>query len=229
MSLERILESEVMDSQKEADEYNDMDHSQVNQSFVEDLLAFAASLKPPNSDLELGDVLDLGTGTALIPIELCRQHESCRVMAVDLAASMLDLAVYNIEASSMTQRITLSQADAKQLGFDDGIFDVVMSNSIVHHIPEPSGCLEQMVRVTSDGGIIFVRDLMRPDDLETLESLVETYAGEETEYSRKMFRDSLQAALSLAEIQQMGSELGFDPGTVQATSDRHWTWTAREE
>jgi ubiquinone/menaquinone biosynthesis C-methylase UbiE len=229
MSLERILESEVMDSQKEADEYNDMEHSQVNQSFVEDLLAYAASLQPPNSDLELGDVLDLGTGTALIPIELCRQHESCRVMAVDLAASMLDLAVYNIEASSMTQRITLTQADAKQLGFDDGIFDVVMSNSIVHHIPEPSGCLEQMVRVTSDGGIIFVRDLMRPDDLETLESLVETYAGSETEYSRKMFRDSLQAALSLAEIQQMVSELGFDPDTVEATSDRHWTWAAREE
>ena len=228
MALERILEPEVMDSREEAEQYNDMDHSEVNRCFVEDLLAFATSLQTSNSDLDLGDVLDLGTGTALIPIELCRQSKSCRVMAIDLATSMLDLAVYNIETRGMAQRITLVQADAKYLGFDDETFDVAMSNSIVHHIPEPRGCLEQIVRVTRKGGIIFVRDLKRPDDLETLEKLVDSYAREETEFSRNLFRNSLHAALSLAEIQQKVDEIGFDPETVQATSDRHWTWTAQK-
>jgi len=95
-------------------------------------------------------------------------------MAADLAASMLDLAVYNLEASSLTHRITLTQADVKKLGFEDSMFDVAMSNSTVHHLPDPIGSLEHMVRVTSAGGILFVRDLMRPDDLETLEKLVET-------------------------------------------------------
>jgi len=234
MALERILEPEVMDSPKEAQEYNDMDHSAVNEMYVAELLAFAMGNvemdreldddSNDDDDFELGDVLDLGTGTALIPIELCRQHAGCRVMAVDLAASMLDLAVYNVEANSMTERINLAQIDAKNMGFEDGMFDVSMSNSIIHHIAEPLESLRQMVRVTAEGGIIFVRDLMRPDDEETLEEIVKTYAGEESEYSQKLFRDSLHASLSLEEIRAMVKELGFDPESVQATSDRHWTW-----
>jgi ubiquinone/menaquinone biosynthesis C-methylase UbiE len=223
-----------MDSDQEAKEYNEMDHSEVNRRFVKDLLAFARSIADSetetdaDSDIEceLGDVLDMGTGTALIPIELCKQHPDCRVMAIDMAVSMLDLARYNVEAQTMTERITLAQIDAKQMGFENGQFDVVMSNSIIHHIPEPNDCLIEMVRVTGDGGILFVRDLMRPDDLETLEGLVQAYAGEETEYSRKLFRDSLHAALSLDEIRSLVSDYGFDPATVEATSDRHWTWAA---
>lgn len=224
--LERILEPEVMDSEQEAQEYNDMDHSEVNGRFVEELLAYARSTA--DEAFELGDVLDLGTGTALIPIELCIRHEGCRVMAVDMAVSMLELARYNLEAKGMIERITLAQVDAKTMGYDDGSFDVVMSNSIVHHIPEPIECMSQMVRVTADGGMLFVRDLMRPHDLETLEGLVQTYAGDESEYSRKLFRDSLHAALSIDEIQELVETLGFDPNSVQSSSDRHWTWAARK-
>jgi ubiquinone/menaquinone biosynthesis C-methylase UbiE len=224
--LKRILEPEVMESSEDADEYNDMDHSKVNQAFVAELLAFAESQTEPDEVLELGDVLDLGTGTALIPVELCKQHYACRVMAVDLAASMLDLAVYNLEVHSMTERITLAQVDAKTMGFDNGNFDLVMSNSIIHHIPEPMDCLKQMVRVTCEGGLLFIRDLMRPADLETLQSLVQTYAGEESEYCRRLFGDSLHAALTLEEIRALVVELGFEAETVQATTDRHWTWMA---
>ncbi len=41
-----------------------------------------------------------------------------------------------------------------------------------------------------------------------------------------MFAASLHAALTLAEIRQLVAKLGFQPQTVQATSDRHWTWAA---
>jgi ubiquinone/menaquinone biosynthesis C-methylase UbiE len=230
--LERKLEPEVMDSQEEAQEYNDMDHSEVNRRFVEDLLAYVRSTRENQAEVEggfeIGDVLDLGTGTALIPIELCQQHEHCRVMAVDMAVSMLELARYNIEVKGLTERITLTRVDAKRMGYDDGMFDLVMSNSIVHHIPDPIECLSQMVRVTADDGILFVRDLMRPEDLEMLEGLVRSYAGQESEYSRKLFRDSLHAALSIAEIRELVGSLGFAPESVQPTSDRHWTWAARK-
>ena len=42
-------------------------------------------------------VLDLGTGTAQIPLELCRQNPRVRVVAIDLAEEMLRLAAQNIE------------------------------------------------------------------------------------------------------------------------------------
>ncbi len=227
MTLKRILEPEVMDSAQEAKEYNAMDHGEVNRLFVADLLEFSRiSLGVADDDFRLGDVLDLGTGTALIPLELCKQHLSCRVMAVDMAVSMLDLAAYNVQGAGLADRIQLSQADAKQLNFHDQMFDVVISNSIIHHIPEPLACLREMKRVTREGGILFVRDLMRPADAETLAQLVETYTGDETTYSQKLFADSLHAALSLDEIRAMVQEIGFDPKSVTATSDRHWTWAA---
>ncbi len=217
--LERTLEPEVMDSPDEADTYDSMDHDDVNRVFVADLLTVG----------ELGtDVLDLGTGTARIPIELCRQNEDVRILAVDLAHSMLDVAKINIEIASVADRIILGLVDAKALEYEDGFFSTVMSNSIVHHIPEPAAVLAQSVRVTKAGGLLFFRDLMRPDSNEEVNRLVQQYVGEESEYGREMFYNSLHAALSLNEIRDLVRSLGFEPDSVQATSDRHWTWIGRK-
>ena len=217
MSLERVLEPEVMDTFEEARDYDSMDHQSVNTLFVLDFLAAG----------DVGtDVLDVGTGTAQIPVELCRQHEDCRVLAIDMASHMLDLARFNIEVDGFTQRIFLQQIDAKDMAFESAMFDSVMSNSIIHHIPEPLAVLQESVRVTRPGGLLFFRDLLRPETSDEVTQLVETYAGEENDHQRQMFDDSLRAALSLQEIREMVLSLGFDAETVRATSDRHWTWTA---
>ena len=217
MNLKRVLETEFMDTRDEAVDYNSMDHSAVNTLFVDDLL---------QTGWRGGDAIDVGTGTALIPIELAQRLENCRIMAVDAAIHMLDLARYNVEAAGLVERIQLVQDDSKKLEFADGMFDCVMSNSIVHHIPEPMACIREMVRVCRGGGRIFVRDLMRPKTDEEVAQLVETYAGQENDHQRQMFDDSLRAALTLSEIRQLVGELGFASETVQATSDRHWTWSA---
>lgn len=218
MTLERVLEPEVMDSHDEAQDYDEMDHSVVNQSFVDGLIAAGG--------IEGSDILDLGTGTAQIPVRLCEQVEDCRVMAVDMAVHMLELANYNVEAAGLIERIMLAQVDAKGLGFEDQMFDVVMSNSIIHHIPEPIHCLRESVRVTRIGGRLFFRDLMRPADQETLDALVETHAKDDNDHQRKMFTESLHAALTVEEMQALVGELGFPADGVTATSDRHWTWSA---
>ena len=43
-----------------------------------------------------------------------------------------------------------------------------------------------------------------------------------------MYTDSLRAALTLDEVQQMVAAVGFEAESVQATSDRHWTWVGRK-
>ncbi|MBC7856287.1 MAG: class I SAM-dependent methyltransferase [Pirellulaceae bacterium] len=221
MPLSRILEVEVMDTAAEAADYNAMDHSAVNTLFAQDLEVAGAL-----SGREVS-ILDLGTGTALIPIELCRRTIHCRVLAVDLAAHMLELARKNVAAAGLADRIELEQIDAKALPFADGRFDVVMSNSIIHHIPEPMHSLQETVRVTKSGGLMFFRDLLRPDDEATLAGLAQTYAGSENAHSRQMFDDSLHAALSLDEIRGLVMQLGFPADSVQPTSDRHWTFVGR--
>ena len=86
--------------------------------------------------------------------------------------------------------------------------------------------LREMVRVVKSQGRIFVRDLARPQDNAEIERLVEMYTGSATDTAKQLFRQSLQAALSLDEIQNLVESLGFDKSEVTMTSDRHWTWSA---
>ncbi|HXG10591.1 MAG TPA: class I SAM-dependent methyltransferase [Gemmataceae bacterium] len=217
--LPRILEPEVMDSPEEARDYDAMDHAAVNRVFVADFLAVWDGRNP---------ILDVGTGTAQIPLELCRQSAAARVVAIDLARHMLDRGRENVRRAGLEDRIELRCCDAKQLPFADGAFAALMSNSIVHHIPEPSRVLAEMVRVTAPGGVLFVRDLIRPADAATVERLVATYAGDANDHQKQMFADSLRAALTVEEVRDLVRQLGFDPSTVRATSDRHWTWSVRK-
>ncbi len=218
--LPRTLEPEVMDTAIEAHDYDQMDHSEVNRVFVDDMqAAFDVS----------GDILDVGTGTALIPIEVCKRIDECRIMAIDLSQHMLERARLNLELDGFTHQIQLEFVDSKQMPYPDGMFDIVMSNSIVHHIPEPLTVLAESVRVTRPDGRLFFRDLTRPADVDTLEQLVTTYAGDENDHQQKMFRESLHAALTLDEVRQMVTSLGFAADSVQMTSDRHWTWVGEKD
>jgi ubiquinone/menaquinone biosynthesis C-methylase UbiE len=221
--LKRVLEPEVMDTPEEALAYDSMDHNAVNQRFVEDFLSAAAAAKISLDDAE---VLDLGTGTALIPIELCRQQGTCRVLAIDLSVHMLNLAKGNIEVAGLRERIMLDRVDGKQLPYADGRFAAVNSNSIVHHIPQPASALTEAWRVLAPGGMIFVRDLLRPDSEAEVRHLVDTYAAGATPHQRQLFDDSLRAALTLDEVRALVTKFDTAASSVDQTSDRHWTWRA---
>ena len=88
----RVLEPEVMDGADEARDYDSMDHTGVNRSFVDDLLLQTTLFE----ESQVFSVLDLGTGTAQIPIELCRRNNMVSVTGVDLAHSMLELGLENV-------------------------------------------------------------------------------------------------------------------------------------
>lgn len=216
--IARVLEPEVMDTPDEASDYDAMDHSVVNRLFAADFLSRLPH--PP------GPILDVGTGTAQIPIEICRRHPTATVHAIDLAEEMLKLARVNVAAAGLTDRVTVERVNGRQMPFDTGRFAAVVSNSIIHHIPHPFECFGEMVRVCAAGGTLFVRDLLRPSSNEQLEHFVTQYAGDANPHQRRLFADSLRAALTLAEVQTLVVELGFDPATVNQTSDRHWTWAA---
>jgi ubiquinone/menaquinone biosynthesis C-methylase UbiE len=217
--LQRVLEPEVMDTESEAVEYDSMDHREVNQRFAADFLAFAG---PAVSGGPL-TVLDVGAGTAQIPIEMARRSPGLRITAIDLAEQMLIVARKNVAAARLTGAITLERVDAKRMPYRDGQFDAVVSNSIVHHIPEPLDVQREMRRVLRAGGWLFVRDLLRPDSEAQLDHLVELYAGDANAHQRQMFRDSLHAALTLSEVRKLLEAINLSADAVSQTSDRHWT------
>ena len=224
--LNRILEPEVMDTAEEAVDYDRMDHSHVNRLFVDDfLLALTGTDRLDNQPYR---IFDAGTGTALIPIELMQRGFSGTVVASDLAQAMLVVARHNVQAAGFRDSIELVLRDCKQLPEPDATYQAVMSNSIVHHIPEPRAVLRELWRVLKPGGVFFVRDLMRPEDIGALNPLVKTDAGDANDHQQQMFRESLHAALKVSEVREILVELGISPDSVKATSDRHWTICARK-
>jgi ubiquinone/menaquinone biosynthesis C-methylase UbiE len=223
--LFRKLEPEVMDSAEEARDYDAMDHAAVNRAFVDDLLA-ALEHADHTAGSATYQILDLGTGTAQIPIELCRRMPAARVVAIDMAEEMLKLGRRNVASAGLQDRIQLERADGKKLPYVDHAFDAVISNSIVHHISEPRSVVAEALRVVRPCGLIFFRDLLRPSDHANVRRLVEMYAAGANEHQRALFDASLRAALSLDEISSLLASLGRLHDSVQATSDRHWTWSA---
>src|SRR3954447_22645504 len=87
--IPRVLEPEAMDSPEEVRQYDAMDHSEVNDRFVADFLAAHGACRG-------GEILDVGTGTARIPIALARADAKARILALDLAENMLARAAENV-------------------------------------------------------------------------------------------------------------------------------------
>src|SRR6516225_6628369 len=101
--LPRILEPEVMDTREEARDYDAMDHTTVNRVFIADFLAIWDGANP---------ILDVGTGTAQIPIELCHQAAAAQVVAIDMAQEMLRVAEENVRRAGLAARVRLEICDA---------------------------------------------------------------------------------------------------------------------
>lgn len=228
----RVLEPEVMDTAEEARDYDAMDHGAVNARFCEDFLTFANVGGRQALGRHTTRIVDFGTGTALIPVELCKRAGGFVVVAIDLAQQMLDLGRENVARAGLADRILLERVDAKGTPYEDGAFGATISNSIIHHIPEPARCLAEMWRVTAKGGLLFVRDLHRPDGDAEVDRLVALYGGESPadpaqvpsyENQRALFRASLCAALTVPEVAAMVAPLGIPATAVKMTSDRHWT------
>ena len=215
MALMRTLEPEVMETEKDAVEYDSMDFAEVNLAFAQRALELAP---------QRGRILDIGTGTGRIPIVMLQQGRSeIAIHAIDLSPEMLKVARKNVDASKLSGRITLQLVDAKRLPFVPLEFDMVISNSVVHHVPNPVTFFVEMVRVVRTGGGIFVRDLIRPATVEDVGRLVQMYAGDSDPYQQKLYRDSLHAALTIPEIEEYAIKAGVTGAQVVQSSDRHWS------
>jgi ubiquinone/menaquinone biosynthesis C-methylase UbiE len=217
--IPRVLEPEAMETAEEVRQYDAMDHTLVNARFVADFLAAHGPCRG-------GEILDVGTGTARIPIALGQADSKARIVALDLSENMLEQARANIAAANLWSRMRCHLGDAKSLldVFGHGHFEGVISNTIIHHIPDPAPALDTMAKLVAPGGTLMIRDLARPESHQEIARLGDLYAGDESPEAKALFLASLNAALTLDEIRAIVAGLGLGPHDVVMTSDRHWTW-----
>jgi phosphatidylethanolamine/phosphatidyl-N-methylethanolamine N-methyltransferase len=101
-------------------------------------------------------VLDIGVGTGL---SLAFYPPQAHVTGIDLSAAMLKQAERKLDqglvrADCPRSHTRLLRADAMQLPFADGSFDVVLLSHVISTVPNPDRCLAEALRVVSDGGVI---------------------------------------------------------------------------
>lgn len=212
--MERTLEPELMEEEAQAEAYARADFADVNAAFVEQVLAIVPGLS--------GAIVDLGAGPADIPIRLCRAAPSIRVTAVDGSEAMLAQASANVARAVLGDRIELVLGRLPRALPAERRFDVVISNSLLHHLPDPSVLWDEIVRLGKPGAPVLVVDLMRPASREDARAIVDRYAGSEPEVLRTDFFNSLLAAFTLEEVEAQLREHGLAGAlTVEASSDRH--------
>ena len=96
------------------------------------------------------NLLDVACGTGVVAITAART--GARVSGLDLTAELLQRAREN--ASIADVQIDFREGDAEALPFDDGVFDVVLSQFGHMFAPRPQVAIAEMLRVLKSGGTI---------------------------------------------------------------------------
>ncbi|HCB33980.1 MAG TPA: hypothetical protein DEP66_05925 [Acidimicrobiaceae bacterium] len=102
-------------------------------------------------------ILDVGCGPASITVGLARWAPAGHVTGVETGDAILETAARTV-ADAGVDNVTLREASAYELPFDDDAFDVVYAHQVLQHLSQPVAALVEMARVTRPGGHVAVRD-----------------------------------------------------------------------
>jgi ubiquinone/menaquinone biosynthesis C-methylase UbiE len=109
-----------------------------------------------------GRVLDIGTGSGRLAIELARAR-GCKfeITGLDVSATMLLTAQHNARQSGVEDKIKFVLANAAAIPFPDGYFDLVISYASLHHWFQPAAVFNEAQRVVKKTGAVIIRDNQR--------------------------------------------------------------------
>jgi SAM-dependent methyltransferase len=93
-------------------------------------------------------VLDVGCGPGALTAELVRRVGPAGVTAVDPSEPFVEA------ARERHPDVTVLQASAEDLPFEDGSFDAALAQLVVHFMADPAEGLREMGRVTRAGGVV---------------------------------------------------------------------------
>jgi SAM-dependent methyltransferase len=100
-------------------------------------------------------ILDVGTGTGTLAIEMLRRWPAVRVTAIDASSGMIDAAGQEADrllTPDQRSRLDLRVAFADDLGLADGSVDIAVSSFVLQLVPNRFRALRDAHRVLRPGG-----------------------------------------------------------------------------
>jgi 2-polyprenyl-3-methyl-5-hydroxy-6-metoxy-1,4-benzoquinol methylase len=214
--MKRIAEPELMDSEAQTLAYAQADFEEANTLFADNFLDRFAGLGPT------GQMADLGCGPGDIAIRLAMALPGWQVTGIDAGENMLRRARERLESESLGERVNFRLAYLPDPSLPKKTWDAVISNSLLHHLPDPLVLWESISGLGVDGAAVQVMDLVRPDSATAARDLVNRYADGAPEILREDFYNSLLAAYTISEIQEQLAQAKLEQLRVEPASDRHW-------
>jgi len=210
--MERVLEPELMDDERQSIAYARADFSLSNQFFVDGLIN--------DFPRPLSTAVDIGCGPGDVMIRLARALPDLHITAIDASAPMIALARGAVITEGLSDRIELVQGYVPGVALNALSFDAVLSKDLLHHVPDPSVLWKEIARLARPGAVIYVMDLVRPSTPEEARRIVDRVAAREDPILREDFYNSLCAAFTVDELREQVAAAGLDLEVRQA-GDRH--------
>ncbi|MGH9378467.1 MAG: class I SAM-dependent methyltransferase [Terriglobia bacterium] len=214
-TLPRKPEAEVMEQRDGVEAYasaaSQAHLDALDDAFVDRVLSLG---------IQKGFALDVGTGPGQIPLKIARRCSRLHLVGLDRSAAMLRMARETALKSGLGDCVEFMLADASRLCFPAASFDLVISNSLLHHLNNPVQAFNEMARVTKPGGKILVRDLRRPSRL----AFAAHVAWHGRHYSGRMkalCEDSVRAAYTPAELRELAQKAGLESARLFLEGGAH--------
>ena len=189
--------------------------SKIDDSFVDHALRLMGP-KP-------GCALDIGCGPGQIVMKLSVRLPEWKFFGIDRSVSMISRARethYSCAGSGATREIRSGAGDlhflvgdAGALPFGNSSFDLVLCNSVLHHIANPSRLFAEIRRVAMPDAAVLMRDLRRPSRL-GFPFHVRWYGRHYNGLMYKLYCDSVHAAYTREELSNMLRQTGISGARI---------------
>ena len=211
--MQRCPEPELMNGVDQVAAYAAADFSAGDDVTIDRIRSLVAERPLGNSPI----VVDLGCGPGNITVLLARLLPEARVIGIDGAERMLELA--RQRAADQALAIEFLHRDLRQI---KGLkADLVVSNSLLHQLHDPLLLWRVTSQLANRGCRVLHRDLRRPESMDELNHLQTLHLPDAPEPLLQDFRASLRAAFEPAEVVDQLRITGMKQLSVQLEGDRY--------
>jgi len=214
--MKRRPEPELMDSEAQTLAYAEADFNESNSLFVERFLATFSHLPAD------GHMADLGCGPGDITVRLARALPGWEITGLDAGSNMLRHAQRRLASEKLSGRVRFRLSHLPDPSLPGAAWNAIVSNSLLHHLPQPSVLWQSVARLAAPVAAVQVMDLMRPENEAHAQRLVEQYAHDAPAVLQEDFYNSLLAAYTPEEVSSQLIQAGLDRLKIESASDRHW-------
>ncbi len=131
------------------------------------------------------EALDIATGGGHTALAIA--PHVARVVATDITGPMLAAAREFIVGRGAAN-VDFQLADAEDLPFPGGSFDLVSCRIAAHHFPDPARFVAEVVRVLRPGGLLLLQDQVTPEDPDAAAWITEFERRRDPSHSRALSR-----------------------------------------